>query len=65
MVTLERIRAEAERNPVRPGRALLTAAAGALWAVGWTARKAVYAAGWCWSAVKLGWQDAGPPKAKR
>ena len=39
-------------------RFVLLAVGGVFWAIGWTARRAVWPAlVWCGAAVKLGWED--------
>ena len=39
-------------------RFVLLAIGGVFWAIGWTARRAVWPAlVWCGAAVKLGWED--------
>lgn len=63
----ERITAEARQHDVRRTvfavlRALLTAAAAVLFALGWGACKALaglwFIAAWVGAAVKVGWQEA-------
>lgn len=39
-------------------RFLQTALAAVLYALGWLAGKVSLAAGWCWSAIAVGWDDA-------
>lgn len=70
MATVDIGRISAEARRIEFGRAVLTALAGILWAVGWTARKTFVVAWlvitWSWTAVRLGWQDAAPkPPPKR
>jgi hypothetical protein len=70
---MDRISAEAQRIAARAvarkaGRLLLAAIGWFLFGVGWTVRKTLVvlwlAAAWSWTAIRLGWRDAGP-KAQR
>jgi len=62
-VPVDRITAEARE--ARPGRALLTLIAGALYGLGWLAAKTVavvwLALAWSYAAVTVGWSDARRP----
>lgn len=64
-VPVNRITAEARQ--IHPGRAVLAVFGGLLYAVGWVLAKIVVvvwlAAVWVAAAVKVGWQDARPPKS--
>ena len=66
-VPLDRITAEAKQ--VRPGRAVLLALAGLLYAIGWLTAKAFglvwLAIAWTGTAVRVGWADARKPKRAR
>lgn len=66
-VPLDRITVEAQQ--VRPGRTVLLALAGLLYALGWLTAKAFglvwFAAAWTGTAVKVGWVDARKPKQPR
>jgi hypothetical protein len=66
-VPIDRITVEAKQ--VRPGRTILLAIAGLLYALGWLAAKAFglvwFAAVWTATAVKVGWSDARKPKLPR
>lgn len=64
-----------EARAIRPGAAarkaalvLLAAVGWLLFGVGWTARKAFVVAWlsltWSWTAIRVGWQAAAPPKPK-
>lgn len=64
-VDVDRISAEAARVQIRPGRAVLTVVGSVFWAIGWTARRTVFAATWSWAAIRLGWAEGAPPAAKR
>jgi len=70
-VPVDRITAEARE--VRFGRTVLTLVAGILFAIGWTAGKAVlmlavvgkvlwFALAWCGAALRLGWRQARSPR---
>lgn len=64
---LERINAEA--RDIHPGRTLLTIIAAVLYGIGWIARKTFVVLWliltWSWTAIRLGWQEAGKPPPKR
>lgn len=66
-VPLDRITAEAKQ--VSPGRAVLLAVAGLLYALGWITAKAFslvwLALAWTATAVKVGWSDARKAKPAR
>lgn len=62
MVTLDEVRAEAQRiDPAAAGRMLLTILAGLLYAVAWVPARTVrllwIAAVWSYAAMSLGWRD--------
>jgi hypothetical protein len=68
MATVDIGRITAEAREVQFRRAVLTALASVLYAVGWIVRK-VFAVlwlvlTWSWTAIRLGWQDAGKPPRK-
>lgn len=44
---------------------VLTALAAVLYALGWVAGKVALAAGWCWSALAVGWDEARRPPLPR
>lgn len=66
-VPVDRITIEARQ--VHPGRTLLLALAGLLYALGWVTAKTFgllwFAAVWTATAVKVGWMDARTPKPLR
>lgn len=72
MAVLERVpldRITVEAKAVHPGRTILLALAGLLYALGWLTAKAVgllwFAVAWTGTAVKVGWVDARKPKRPR
>lgn len=72
MAVLERVpldRITVEAKAVRPGRTILLALAGLLYALGWIVAKAFgllwFAAAWTGTAVKVGWTDARKPKPRQ
>lgn len=65
MTTLERVRVEAERAPIRPGRAILSGLAYVCWAVGWVGGKLLTGLSYAGAAVRVGWRDARAPKPRR
>lgn len=69
MAVLERVpldRITVEAKAVRPGRTILLALAGLLYALGWLVAKAFglawLAVAWTGTAVKVGWTDGRKPK---
>lgn len=69
MTTVDLARINTEARSIEFRRAFLTALAGMLWAVGWTARKTFVVAWllitWSWTALRLGWQDAAPKSPQK
>lgn len=59
-------RISTEARDVQFRRGLLLVLAAILYGIGWAARKLFVVVwlvlAWSWTAVKLGWQEAAPPK---
>lgn len=66
-VPIDRINREARE--VDAGRAVLTAVAAVLFALGWLAAKAVglvvLVVAWSWTAARIGWEQGRGPKPAR
>jgi uncharacterized membrane protein YciS (DUF1049 family) len=54
-----------QRQPVTLHRALLTALAAVLFALGWVAGKIALALSWTGAAIKLGWTDARKRRVRK
>ncbi|MFI6883379.1 hypothetical protein [Streptosporangium canum] len=59
-IPVERIDAEARQ--LDPRRALLTIVLAVPFLLGWVARKTWMVLAWLWTAVLIGWQEAGRPR---
>jgi hypothetical protein len=71
VTTVDLAQINAEARKIQPAavagkalRLLLAFIARVLWGTGWIVRKTFaalwFTAAWSWTAVKLGWHDAGP-----